>query len=471
MGSLFLDNSIPRLLRGLADRSLRAADLAEATAAAIQQSEPNTLAWVCYDLERLRAAAQRVDETQRRGRLAGVPFGIKDIFNTKQFPTEMGSPIWKDFRPGNNARVVDSLVVAGALPVGKTVTAEFAVHALNDTRNPHAPSHTPGTSSSGSAAAVATGMVPFALGSQTAGSIIRPASFCGIWGMKPSFGLIPRTAVLKTTDSLDTIGFLAAHGTSLRPILDEVRVTGPDYPYVYRHVDGRRATRDHRQWRVGVVKTHVWPEAPPYAQQAILTLADRIGHEPGFSVEDVTLPPELEQSHALHATLYSKSLAYYFQRESVKSHQISPIMRAMMAEGEGIEYEHFLESLEAQRLIARLLDAALEPYDFVLSLGTASSAPQRGVTELPDPSLIWTLCHVPAVLAPAFRSPDGLPFGVQFVGRRWTDYQVLDGIETLVERGVLPGGSMPIVPGALNPPGDPAAAFAVDGTDRAESSR
>ena len=161
-----------------------------------------------------------------------VPFGVKDIFNTIDLKTEMGSETWKDHNAGNDARVVSVLRHQGYTPIGKTVTAEFAVHHLNKTKNPHSIDKTPGTSSSGSAVAVATGMVPFALGTQTAGSIIRPASFCGVWGMKPSFGLIPRTGSLKTTDSLDTIGFLSSYGTDMREILNLLRVKGPNYPFV-----------------------------------------------------------------------------------------------------------------------------------------------------------------------------------------------------------------------------------------------
>ena len=121
--------------------------------------------------------------------------------------------------------------------LGKTVTAEFAVHSLNETLNPHDITKTPGTSSSGSAVSVQIGNVPFALGSQTAGSIIRPASFCGVWGFKPSFGLIPRTGVLKTTDTLDTIGILSSHGSNFREVLDIIRVRGPNYPFVYQNID------------------------------------------------------------------------------------------------------------------------------------------------------------------------------------------------------------------------------------------
>ena len=132
-------------------------------------------------------------------------------------------------------------------------------------------------------------MIPFALGTQTAGSIVRPASFCGVWGMKPSFGMIPRTGALKTTDSLDTVGFLAAHAESLRPILNVLRVKGPDYPYVYKNVDshGELPKASFRPWRIGFVKTHIWDEAEDYAQQSIESLAKKIDSQKGFEVEDI----------------------------------------------------------------------------------------------------------------------------------------------------------------------------------------
>ena len=152
----------------------------------------------------------------------------------------MGSKIWKNFQPGNNARAVDSLEANGAIAIGKTITAEYAVHKLNETKNPHNLSRTPGTSSSGSATAVCTGDVPFALASQTAGSIIRPASFCGVWGMKPSFGLIARTGVLKTNDTLDTIGFMTSNIYNLNIILENIRLKGPNYPLIYKNIDKKK---------------------------------------------------------------------------------------------------------------------------------------------------------------------------------------------------------------------------------------
>lgn len=447
MSSIFLEKSIPKLRQNIEQGLLSFNDLAETTAQQIKEQEADTLAWVNFDLDSLRQESERAYlKYKSRGSLLhldGLPFGVKDIFNTKAFPTQMGSTLWKDFKPGNNARVVDSLLLSGGIIVGKTETAEFAVHALNKTLNPHDISKTPGTSSSGSAAAVATGMVPFALSTQTAGSIVRPASFCGVWGMKPSFGMIPRTGVLKTTDSLDTVGFIAAHAHSLRPILDVVRVKGPDYPYVYQNVDrqGVLPKVGGRRWKIGFIKTHTWNTALPYAQQAIETLAKKIGAEPGFEVEEIVWPDNLCTSHAIHSTIYNKSLSYYFKNEKKMGSHVTPIMRRMIEAGEFIKPDEFKRALALQEDYCLELERLIGAYDFVLSLATSSSAPPRGVEELPDPSLIWTLGHLPSVSAPAFRCPVGLPFGAQFISRRWNDYILLQGLEELVTIGVLPEGS------------------------------
>lgn len=451
MGNVFLEQSIPELIANIKQGALSFVDLAETTAKIISEREKATLAWVCYDTNRLlKESEQAYLKYKSRGHLLkfdGIPFGVKDIFNTKTFPTQMGSPLWKGFMPGNNARVVDSILFEGGLVVGKSVTAEFAVHALNETLNPHDTSKTPGTSSSGSAAAVAMGMVPFALATQTAGSIVRPASFCGVWGMKPSFGMIPRTGVLKTTDSLDTVGFVAAHAKSLRSILDIVRVKGPNYPFVYRNVDKKGAypKSDNRSWRVGFVKTGTWSTATPYARHAIEELAKRIGREDGFKVEEIKWPEELNNAHHTHSTIYNKSLSYYFQNEKKNDSEITEIMKKMIKAGESIGQQEFTLALKLQEKHCEILNELLSPYDFVLSLGTSSSAPIRGVEELPDPSLIWTLGHIPSISAPVFRCPDRLPFAAQLISKKWSDYMLLQAIEELVDRNILPSGSMAII--------------------------
>ena len=452
MTNIFLEYSIPELLEKIEHGELNHVELADTVVKAIDKHESNTHAWACLDIDYLKTEAdQAYKRFKLRGnmlKLEGIPFAVKDIFNTKFFPTQMGSSLWKGFTPGNNARVVDSLLFHGGIVAGKTVTAEFAVHALNETLNPHDETKTPGTSSSGSAAAVATGMVPFSLATQTAGSIIRPASFCGVWGMKPSFGMIPRTGVLKTTDSLDTVGFIAAHGKSLRKILDYSRVSGPDYPYVYKNVDsrGNYPKQTDRPWRIGFIKTHVWEGAEEYTRQAVLDLVKRISGEKNFDVEEIIWPDDLCEAHKVHSTIYSKSLSYYFKNEAKVSTEISPIMNKMIADGESISLDNLQHALRQQDMLSEKLDEMLSSYDMVLSLGTSSSAPVRGEHELPDPSLIWTLGHIPSVTVPSSRCPDGMPFGVQFISRRWNDYLLLQGIEELINRGVIPSGSQEINP-------------------------
>ena len=451
MERLFLTNSIDEIKEKVALGKISFVDLAEETSRIIKSDEKDCLAWVCNDDVALKLSAEdAVQKYQSRGELLaldGIPFGVKDIFNTSSFPTQMGSPIWRGFTPGNDARVVSSCILEGGLVAGKTVTAEFAVHALNETKNPHDIDRTPGTSSSGSAVAVSTGMVPYALASQTAGSIVRPASFCGVWGMKPSFGLIPRTGVLKTTDSLDTVGFITSHPKSLRSLLDVVRVNGPDYPYVYKNVDkdGPFPKPAGRPWRVGYVKTHTWDGAEDYVKRDVENMAIRIGSEQGFDLEEITWPDTEGESHAVHQNIYSKSLAYYFKNEMKDQSKVTQIMKEMIEKGKSIDLENFRRALHRQEVLCVQISKLFEPYDFVLAIGTSSSAPLRGEEELADPSLIWTLTHLPVVAAPAFRCPEGLPYGVQFVSSRWKDYMLLQGVEELVDRGILMSGSESII--------------------------
>ncbi|MEK6558104.1 MAG: amidase, partial [Candidatus Margulisiibacteriota bacterium] len=365
--------------------------------------------------------------------LEGILVGVKDIYNTIDFPTQMGSVLWKDFTPGNDARTVYYLKEAGAIIAGKTVTAEFAVHELNKTLNPYDISKTPGTSSSGSAVAVALGVVPVALGTQTAGSIIRPASFCGTWGYKPSFGTIPRTGMLKTTDSLDTIGFFTSHPGDLRTIFDILRVRGPNYPFSYKAFNDplRKNKPADRPWRVGFVKTHTWRFAPEYAQIAMLSYVERLSNRGDVQISEVELPAEMLNTHAIHETIYNKSLSYYFKAEAKSAEHVSDIMNQMISTGAGISVEAYLKALSDQVELCQKMDEFMKDYDVLVCLSTAGEAPDRGVLENPDPALMWTLTYLPSISAPFFTSPNNLPFGMQIVSRRYNDYLLLNFLDLL----------------------------------------
>jgi Asp-tRNA(Asn)/Glu-tRNA(Gln) amidotransferase A subunit family amidase len=405
--------------------------------------------FVCFsidDITKNYKAFRFTETTQNQNYLENIPFGAKDIFNTRGFPTQMGSELWAGFQPGNNARVVDSALIQGAMLVGKTATAEFAVHALGKTKNPHDPSRTPGTSSSGSAAAVSAGIIPFALATQTAGSIIRPSSYCGVWGFKPSFGLIPRTGVLKTTDTLDTIGYITSHALNLRPLLDVLRVRGPNYPYVYKYIDCNIRSQDssEKEFKIGYVKTHTWDESQSYVKEAFNQFLDALG-ENGFPVEKVVLPTSTALAHSVHESIYVKSLAYYFEQEAKSQENISQIMDKMIQQGKSISIKEFKTALHHQVEIAKTISEAFSQYDVIISLSTAHSAPLRDVEELDDPSLIWTLSHLPSLNVPAYRCKSGLPFGIQVVAKKYNDYRIIDFVEHLIKMEILSPHSLEIL--------------------------
>ncbi len=413
----------------------------------VQALDGSAHAWVGFNGEALLKAAQttalRLAQGEPLRPLEAMPVGVKDIFNTTDFPTQMGSPLWAGFTPGNDARAVFNLKRAGGRVPGKTETAEFAVHTLGQTINPWAPDRTPGTSSSGSAVAVALGMVPAALGTQTAGSIVRPASFCGVWGMKPSFGLIPRTGMLKTTDSLDTVGFFASHAADLGRLLDGLRVHGRDFPISDRAFNdtARQAAPTDRPWRVGVVRPHVWAQAPAYAQQALQQWVDRLNADERFEVVDATLPPEMADSHAVHATIYNRALAYYFQAEFQKAELVSPVMNGLIEAGQRTSPAEYAQALDRQVELSRAMEQFTRGYDVLVTLSTAGEAPPRHVEELPDSALMWTLTQLPAISAPVFKSPAGLPFGLQLVARRYNDPLLLKFVAEAIARGHLPATS------------------------------
>lgn len=449
---MFLEYSIKDIHRQFEAGSLNPLTVAEECITRVNRLNPELHAWTCFDSEVLIRGAYELktslDCKKPLRPLDGIPVGVKDVFNTFDFPTEMGSKIWRGFTPGNDARVVYYIRNSGALIGGKTVTAEFAVHALNETLNPHNIEVTPGTSSSGSAVAVSLGMVPVAIGTQTGASIIRPASFCGIYGYKPSFGLLPRTGSLKTTDSLDTVGFFVSKPDDLRQVFDTLRVHGPNFPISYKALkDKSRQVKPHnRPWKIAFCRTHTWKNAPAYAQNSLLEFVKKLTSLDGVQVSELVLPFEFEKSHEVHATIYEKSLSYYFAEEQLQEDSISSIMNEMIKKGNRITSDSYFQALQTQEALIRAMDAIMTDYDACICLSTAGAAPLRNVLELDDPSLMWTLTHLPALNIPVFVSPTNLPFGVQVVARKYNDYLLLDFIEFLISSGLAPKQPFPLAP-------------------------
>lgn len=442
MNRLFFDKSIGELMAEIAAGTRAPETVVTAALDAIVEKDPTAHAWECVATpeEARRIGSRAAKETSTQGLLRGMPVGVKDIYNTADFPTQMGSPLWKGFTPGNDARAVFNLKRQGAIVVGKTVTAEFAVHALNATQNPWDAARTPGTSSSGSAVAVSLGMVPFATGSQTAGSIVRPASFCGIYGCKPSFGTIPRTGTLKTTDSLDTLGYFVTNAKDLRRGFDAMRVSGLDYPISEAALtdEVRQRKPAGRPWRVGFARTHTWEQAPAYAQEALEQFITKLAVTKDIEVMDAPLPAGMERAHEIHQTIYEKALSYYFKGEHRQSDFVSPIMNELIEKGNAIDLAMYQKAVADQMDLLYATDDMFGEVDLLISLSTAGEAPLRDVTELPDPSLMWTLTHLPVVSVPAFTAPSGLPFGFQVAARKYNDYQLFAFIESLRSQGLIP---------------------------------
>jgi len=448
-------NSLARLtateyLDMLTSRQISVAEYIQACADVIDQLEPKLHAWAWYDRTRLERLARTADDELCHyrdagnvglpGRIFGLPVGVKDIFNTEDMPTSHGSGLFAGYNPGNDARVVTNLRRESGLMAGKTVTAEFAVHTPNGTRNPHDTRRSSGTSSSGSAVAVATAMVPVALASQTAGSIIRPASYCGVVGFKPSYGTIPRTAMLKTTDTLDSVGFMSRSVPDLELIFDLLRVKGLNYPVIDAAMsDPARLKDSAKPWRIGVLegpKSHL---VAPAVRQAFDALASRL-EGAGCEMRKFKLPSAFDAAHDIHETIYRRSLCYYFRMEwESGQHSFSPGLADMIEGGTHIDMPAYEAALSGQTELARQYDSIVSDFDAVICPSTADEAPLGlDAPDIPDHCLIFTMCYAPSVSLPLLRGSTGLPVGLQLASRRFNDIKLL-GFADFVSRVIVQG--------------------------------
>lgn len=368
-----------------------------------------------------------------------LPIGVKDIFNTKGLPTSMGSEIWKGFRAGNNARMVDEIVDRGGIIFSKTTTAEFAVHFISPekTLNPYSKEHLTGTSSSGSAVAVACGALPVALATQTAGSIIRPSSFCGVYGFKPSFGALDRTGVLKTNDTLDTIGLVGSDIDGIRKVFYNTMQKGRDYPFAANYFDfyDEYKRKQLNDLRIGMVTTtfksfEAYDECVKRDfQKAIEVLTEEM------TIKEILNADFINEIHPLHEHIYSKSLSYYFKNEIQHYNLVSTVMRDMIERGEKIKTEEYVDAIKKQPLLRARFDRLFKNYDFLITPSTATPAPPLHETEKDDTCLIWTFLGYPAISIPLFVSDHlGLPYGLQIVAKKFDDFALLDFAEQIEKK-------------------------------------
>jgi Asp-tRNA(Asn)/Glu-tRNA(Gln) amidotransferase A subunit family amidase len=424
----------------LGDGNISVTEYAAACADISDEVENKVNAWTWYDRARFEESARKLDaklsayrngsknNSKLPGLLYGVPTGVKDIFNTTDMPTEHGSRCFENYMPGNDARVVTNLRRQSAIMAGKTVTAEFAVHQPGATRNPRDLGRSCGTSSSGSAAAVATGMVPIALASQTAGSTIRPASYCGIYGFKPSYGLIPRTAMLKTTDTLDSVAFMARSVDDIRLMFEIEHVIGPNYPIVDKALGNpSRRSKGNRAWRVGVLQGPKSGLESRQVKNGIFQLTDALQRD-GCDVAEIQLPEQFEEAYSTHELIYRKCLSYYFRMEWEKDRTLfSEKLSSMIDAGLSIPPSDYYAALKKQTVLANQFDRLMQDYDAVICPSTADEAPVGLATPDPDDHcLIFTMCYAPSMSVPILKGSSGLPVGAQIVSRRYNDYLLLE---------------------------------------------
>ena len=406
--------------------------LVEACLVRIREVDTPVQAWAFLDPDHALAQARAADEHrlsgQPTGALHGVPVGIKDIFDTADMPTENGSVLHAGRTPSRDAAVVSRLRAAGAVIMGKTVTTEFAYFSPGKTRNPHNPEHTPGGSSSGSAAAVAAEMVPLALGSQTNGSTIRPAAYCGVVGFKPTHGLISRHGVFALSRTLDHVGLFARTIDDIALLAEQL--TG----YDERDPDTRPRARipftevaaqePPLPPMFAFIKTPMWERADEDTKQGFAEIVEQLGSQ----VEVVELFPSATEAWPWHQTIMSAEMAANLEREwTAGRDRLSEQLRSQIERGRevrAIDYQRALQ--QGAPIHASFVELFEQRYDAILTPAAPGPAP-KGLASTGDPSFctLWTLCGMPAISLPLLQGANGLPIGVQLVGPRQGDARLL----------------------------------------------
>ncbi len=426
-----LDLSAVELRDRMVKGELKAVDVAQGFLDRIAAREGEVQAWAWLDSDHVLEQAAALDKYRGTGRatgpLHGLPVALKDIIDTRRIPTENGTPIDEGRVPTKDAYVVERLKAAGAIIMGKTVATELAYRQPGKTRNPHNPNHTPGGSSSGSAAAVGAGMVPLAIGTQTDGSVVRPAAYCGVVGFKPSFGAIPRSGILAQSPSLDTVGIFA------RTLQDAALLSD----CLFGHDEADRATDLSPPPRmlkiaksdppvtpmVGFVRPPGWDEADSQTQMAMKEFTDLLGE----GCFEAPLPNVFSDAPAIRERInFAEMAKCYYSYERRGWDRLSDKLREAMDKGKAVPARDYIAALDWPDVLNAGLAEVFERCDVILTPSTPTPAPEG--LEYTGSSVfngIWTLCGLPAVTIPLLEAENGLPMGVQVIGRKGDDARLL----------------------------------------------
>jgi Asp-tRNA(Asn)/Glu-tRNA(Gln) amidotransferase A subunit family amidase len=421
----------------LARGAISAEDYSRACLDRIAAAEGEIKAFAHLDRDHALAQARALDERRARGQpigpLHGVPVAIKDIIDTTDYPTELGSPLGAGRRPWHDATVVSKLRAAGAVIIGKTVTTEFAYYHPGPTRNPHDPARTPGGSSSGSAAAVAANMVPLALGSQTNGSTIRPAAFCGVFAVKPSHGLVSRAGVMMLSRRLDHVGAFARSLPDLALVLDVIAGHDPADPdsRPFAAPDFRALQREKSPLppRFAFVRTPVWDRADADTKAAFEELVAALGS----AVAPVDIPETMAEAWNVHRTIMATDMVHNLA-PFVARGEPTEVMRKLLAHGKSVSAVDYLGALAKASRYAASLAEIFDECDAIITPAAPGIAP-KGLSATGDPAFctLWTLTGLPALSLPLLAGEGGLPLGVQLVGAPGRDGRLLRTAGALID--------------------------------------
>lgn len=410
--------TVAEAARKIAAREITSEALVRACLDRVAARDGVVKAWASIDVDSALEAARAADRAEgQRGPLHGVPIGVKDIFDTFDFPTQMGSPVWAGNRSLCDASVVAIVRAAGAIVLGKTVTCEFAGIAPSVTTNPLNPAHTPGGSSSGSAAAVADFMVPAAFGTQTGGSVLRPASFCGVVGFKPTFGTFNREGLKFANESIDTIGLLTRTVEDAALLTDVLLGRAP----VPLRLPPRRL-------RLGFCRTFMWNDKVEPATRAMIADTIAKARKAGAEVVDFGLPSDFsrinEARDIINNVERARAMAWeWAHARSGLSPQLTATIEAGLA-ADDADYRDALRFLESARAA---LDERFAAVDALITPVVNGEAP-TGHSSTGDASLqgLWTALYTPSISLPAALGPNAMPIGVQLVAPRWADRALLE---------------------------------------------
>ena len=417
--------------QGIAAGELTSEGLVGSCLARIAEREETVRAWAFLDPDYALEQARAADALRRSGGpigpLHGVPVGLKDIIDTRAMPCQNGTVLDAGRQPGRDATIVSLLREAGAVIMGKTVTTELAFFHPNKTRNPLDPSRTPGGSSSGSAAAVADRMVPLAIGTQTYGSLIRPASFCGVVGFKPSFGLISRHGLLTLSPALDTVGGFGRSVDDVALLCEALAGCDPNDPATEPRAHPRLLESARSEPPVtpsiAFVKSPAWEKADNDTRAGFDELVGGLA----AACEEIELPEIFGQAHSLLHTLAAADMARLLgPYEKRGGEHLSQELRDQLCEGRAVSAVDYNAARDGQEILTAGLDAIFDRFDAIVTTAARGQAP-RELKTTGDPafSVLWTYCGVPALNLPLLTGNDGLPIGVQVVGRRFDDARLL----------------------------------------------